>query len=288
MTSVEAKPGDTISDGSEIATVDGVTRRLAVTDAPFYRSLTRGDKGDDVEQLQELLVRWGYLEQLPCDPSRFDWRSTAAVRRLGQEAGVDPVTGTFDPGWVLWASTADEITVAISLLRAGEPAPTLGMTVLESASVVTGYSLEAGTDDAPVHLEGKWEIKIDVESLQGIEMLSEDNVIDPAALAELLQTAELNEEIELAPGEVYDFTVSAESLWVREVLSIPVTSLRTSIDGSTLCVFVRDSESEPWTATLVSPAASPGSNVIIDDNQELVEREVLFNPSEVLEEPFCP
>ncbi len=288
VTSVEAKSGDTVSDGSEIATVDGVARRLAVTGSPFFRPLTRGDEGDDVEQLQELLVRWGYLEQLPDNPSRFHWRSTRAVRRFGQDAGVDPATGIFDPGWVLWAPVSDEIAIVTSLLRAGEIVPAPGMVVLESTSVIAGYSLESKTDGAPVDLEGEWEIKIGVESLRGIEMLSEDNVIGSDALEELLQAAESSEEIELAPGEVYGFTVSAESVWVREVLSIPVTSLRPSVDGSTLCVFVRDSENDTWNATLVSPVESPGPNVIINDAPELAEREVLFNPSAVLEDPFCP
>ncbi len=287
VTSVEAHPDDIVGDGSEIATVDGVSRRIAVTELPFYRSLAQGDEGDDVGQLQQLLLRWGHLDQIPSNPSRFDRHVAEAVGLLAGALGADPATRMFDRNWVVWSPSFDRITIAKSHLRVGEAAPGVGVLIIESTPEIVDYTIEADRGEEAVHLANEWTIQITEEGLRGMEFPADDTAIEKAHLAALIQEAALGDELVLMPDSEYNFTVSAESVWLQEQLSIPVTSLRTSVDGENVCIFVRDSERTPWTAAAVVPLDSPGPNILIDPVPDVANREVLFNPSEALEDPYC-
>jgi len=288
VTAVHVAAGDTVSDGTPVVSLDGIVRKLAVTEAPFHRFLTANDSGDDVVALHDLLHRWGHLAEIPSRPGLFQSRTRTAVRSLAAEIGADSRTRSFDPAWLVWAPDAAELAVATVSLEVGAAAPQHSEIILESTFGITAYSLETEKNGRPFPLEGSWLLQVNVEGLASIEMTATDNQISEQDLAELLSTAAQAGAIELEPQGRYSFTFSGESTGRREVLSVPATSLRASADAATLCVFVRSSTDEPWSAVVVQPEEFPGSNIAIADMPELAEQEVLFNPSEVLEDPYCP
>ena len=286
ITAVHLAPGDTLGDGTDVVSIDGIVRRAAVTEFPFHRALTSNDRGADVEQLHELLVRWGHLAEMPSSPDRFRYRTTVAVRSLAAELGGDSRTRFFDPSWLIWLPSGEEFVIARLGLAVGEAAPGLAATIIESDFGIVGYSLES--EGTSARLDGSWLLVVLDDGIRGHELTAQDGVITDDALTGLLEAADGAETIDLGAEGSYSFTIDGDSTVDREVLSVPATSLRGSIDGTTLCVFVRNGDAEPWTALAVTPEDAPGASVVIAGMPELADREVLFNPAAVLEDPYCP
>jgi hypothetical protein len=61
--------------------------------------LSRGDEGPEVERLQEVLVKLGYLtrEQVATGPGIFGPQTEAAVSRFQVDRGISPASGRFGP-----------------------------------------------------------------------------------------------------------------------------------------------------------------------------------------------
>jgi|CXWJ01.1.fsa_nt_gi peptidoglycan hydrolase-like protein with peptidoglycan-binding domain len=85
-------PGKVIRIGARVYEVDGHPVVLMKGARPLWRDLARGiSDGKDVLQLERNLARLGFFDREP--DTRFDWRTTQAVRRWQKDLGV-PVTGT--------------------------------------------------------------------------------------------------------------------------------------------------------------------------------------------------
>lgn len=81
-------------NGSVLFAVAGLPVRAIAGEMPFYRSLTRGDSGEDVAQLNDALVDLGLLDS---GSDRYDGATVRAVEEWQQELGA-PATGDIHLG----------------------------------------------------------------------------------------------------------------------------------------------------------------------------------------------
>ena len=142
--SVQSNPGQVLSDGTPVVTIDGVVRKAAITPAPLYRSIIVGMRGADVEWLNEFLGRLGYAH----GSAQVANGATAQGAKQYATAVGAQFQGIFDVSWLIFVPSA-AFTVQTVALTAGMPAPATGSVIMESsptlsrATVVTLGSLDA-------------------------------------------------------------------------------------------------------------------------------------------------
>ncbi|MBM7818631.1 peptidoglycan hydrolase-like protein with peptidoglycan-binding domain [Cellulosimicrobium cellulans] len=99
VTEAFAAPGQEIASGATIFDVDSEPVVALHTTVPLYRDLTQGDRGIDVQALQDELVRLGYT----VDTTGYYGRgTTAAVKELQKRAGATKPTGSLALSHVMW------------------------------------------------------------------------------------------------------------------------------------------------------------------------------------------
>lgn len=86
VTSVEAEPGDEVSEGDVLFAVDLRPVVVAAGATPAFRDMGLRDRGEDVRQLQELLSSLGFFDGDP--DGVFGSGTTAAVRAWQEVLGV--------------------------------------------------------------------------------------------------------------------------------------------------------------------------------------------------------
>lgn len=91
---LSASPGE-VGQGDTIYVVAGTPVRVAQGEVPFYRDLARGVEGDDVAQLQQVLIDLDYLAGEA--DGDFGWRTERAVKAWQKELGQQQ-TGTVPLG----------------------------------------------------------------------------------------------------------------------------------------------------------------------------------------------
>jgi hypothetical protein len=91
--------GDTVGCGNVFYRVDDNPVLLLCGSMPVYRSLSVGESGPDVEQLNANLVHLGYATSAQLDPSSnsFSAETAYALKRLQKNLGEDQ-TGSLDLG----------------------------------------------------------------------------------------------------------------------------------------------------------------------------------------------
>lgn len=80
------RSGQTVNAGQVLYEVDARPVILARGEVPMYRDLARGDKGDDVQQLQEFLSDLGYLWAAPI--GKFGPATETAVKQWQRDLGL--------------------------------------------------------------------------------------------------------------------------------------------------------------------------------------------------------
>ena len=89
--------GDKVDCGEVLYRVDDNPVLLLCGPVPVYRSLSEGESGPDVEQLNATLVHLGYATRSQLDPSSesFSSETAYALERLQRDLGEDQ-TGSLD------------------------------------------------------------------------------------------------------------------------------------------------------------------------------------------------
>lgn len=142
--SVQTTPGQVLSDGTPVVTIDGVVRRAAITPAPLYRSIAVGMRGTDVEWLNEFLGRMGYAH----GSTQVATGATVQGAKQYATAVGAQFQGSFDVSWLIFVPSSG-FTVQTVALTPGTPAPATGSVIMESsptlsrATVVTLGSLDS-------------------------------------------------------------------------------------------------------------------------------------------------
>ncbi|WP_281105720.1 peptidoglycan-binding domain-containing protein [Bifidobacterium catenulatum] len=99
ITQVVCPTDGIITSGSREYDMDGTPLVTLYTETPLYRDLSFGDKGSDVEALQNELIRLGYGTS---QTEIFDWNTWDAWRRFYAEYGGVVQEKTFDRTLVIW------------------------------------------------------------------------------------------------------------------------------------------------------------------------------------------
>jgi hypothetical protein len=131
--------GQVVSQGQVLYQVNGVPVFLIYGSTPAYRSLTEGESGADVEELNYDLVALGEYPHGEGRPTSdvFNAATAYGVRRFQATHGVTP-TGTFSLGQVVFLPTSTRIISVSATL--GSPAQ-VGQPVLSATSTTRQVSI---------------------------------------------------------------------------------------------------------------------------------------------------
>lgn len=270
VTSVSARPGDSVTTGTPVAAIDGITRTAAATSGPFWRSLRRGDTGADVSMLQELIGRLGY-GNVPASGT-FDVATERLVRAWASDIGAGSDEGTFDAAWVIWLPKPT-LEVATLEVIVGSPAPAPGAPVA-IGRVPLLEAVLLTNEDAPLEIPelGDWHA-----SVAGIAVaLAADQ---PTRIA----AQDLSRLEALIDPETTSVPVVLKAPQ-RSVVIVPATAVMTNTSGD-LCVWV--DASGAFAAEAVTLAGGSFNTAEIAAGLEPGVM-VLANPGRVLPDPTCP
>lgn len=246
-----------------VVEIDGVTRMLVATPRPFYRSLQRRSEGDDVLDLQKLLVEMGLLADGDVN-GIYGPRTEAAVGAFQDQIGATK-NGNFDPGLLVWAPPATLPLAVDSLaIAVGQPAPSQGEEILRGAPVVASVSIE--TNDNQQGLFDPQGSSWVLEVVDGPLLTFADGEFNQG---ELLTLVEQPNDNKLA--EIVGLMRRQESMAVDR---LPATSVFSS--GNALCAIVKDDSGSP-SALEVNVVKSDFGTVDVDALP--TESVVLANPS---------
>lgn len=226
VTALHTGPGAVLRSGDPVVAVDAVVRTFAASPAPWWRPLTWGDSGPDVEGLTGFLVAAGRLGPV-AEPGTFGPQHAAAVERLRADVGASPGT-SFEPNLVIWAP-ADGFEVGGLNAVLGAAAPPSGTAVASGSRSVLGVTIR-GDDGQP----------LDADSSSGTLVIGGQAApADPAARSRFLAVLATDR------ADVGTSQVSIEAVLERgeraDLWAIPVGAVLTGSDRRT-CVIRADGE----------------------------------------------
>lgn len=266
VTRVDVSEGESIASGDVIAKVDGIDRVAVATMEPFWRSLARGDKGDDVTMLQRWLSTMGLLGADDVD-GLFGFATVDAVKTLATSIGVQKPDGSFDPAWVLWLPQ-DPFRVDSVRVGPNDPAPAQGSEVLVGPTPLLSITLHDQNGEA-VSLQGEWRLLVETTEVPVIDSALGSDALD--ALASTLDPTQ-----EGASGRL-------RRAQPATVIEVPSTAVVSGPSGA-LCVFVADGDT--FESTQVDLSGGRASYADVAFGLQGGE-EILVNPSDVLQDVDC-
>jgi peptidoglycan hydrolase-like protein with peptidoglycan-binding domain len=262
VTSVALRAGDTVEAGTVLYSVDLRPVVAAQGAVPSFRDLAQGAEGEDVAQLQRLLVAGGHLSGQPS--GRFDARTTTAVKAWQAALGRER-TGTVATGDVVYVPTLPARLLLADAVRVGAHL-SAEQEVLSVADAAPRFTLEVGsgqqadaipTTGSVVEVSGPgaqpWSATVTGSSAS-----------ETGAVTLTLEGPEgapvCGTECELVPFSADDLTYPARVVTAPEVTgpAVPLAALGTAADGSQ---FVSGPNGERVPVTV---AASDGSRAVVD------------------------
>jgi hypothetical protein len=256
-----------LATGDVVVAVDGIDRIAAVTDFPFWRSLSARAQGDDVAQLQGLLASLGHYTGSV--DGVFGASLTAAVNAFGSELGAVTPRGVFDPAWVIWLPN-EQFELEDVAMAVGDPAPGAGTAVLFGPPRIAEVSLLDPEDSRLVVLPGDWELEIVGETMSLVDGGLTDEML--GQLSELV----ISEETELS-GRVRRSDRDS-------VIEIPATAVTSNASGL-LCAWIpKGSDFSPQAIEV----EGGGFGLVRVVEGLFPGDEILVNPGEILGTPGCP
>lgn len=271
VTAVYVKPGDRLPDGKPVLSVSGVDRLGFAAVTPFYRPISSGTEGPDVESLHRLLVTLRYLAAMPRDAQIANFATGTAVRALAEDIGA-PATSTFDPAWVIWLPRAD-LVVATVAVRPGQPAPASGSVVVTTPGKVTAARVAAQGQEPLVLTPG----------VEYVAVAAGKAVrVDSATLQVVADDLGLITPPEQASQDGIPATIRRAT--PLQAMGVPSTAVMVN-DSGTLCVWLP--EGTAYRAVTVTVAGARGGITNVAAGLA-AGQQFLSNPAQVLERPQCP
>lgn len=249
--------GAVLDDGAEVARIDDRPVRAMVAAAPLWRTLARGDTGDDVRRLQEYLVATGHLTTAP--DGVFGASTARATAAFAREAGLPKGTTTFDPAWVVWVGAEPFEVHAVAAPVGTQVGP--GTPLLTGPSAATAVAVAEPQGGLGAELGDVAELV--VGEVRVPYVVGSGGVTDPEDVAAVVGA--------LAP--VTSGTGQVQAAEATPVLSVPASAIVTGSSGA-VCVYPSAS-AEPVVVVPVGggastvqldPAAVPGdlTSVLVD------------------------
>lgn len=149
VTDVHLAPGDHVTTGTPVVSVDGVRRIAAHTPRPFWRTLDVGDRGEDVRHAQQLLWTLGFLSGSISDA--YTEAAARAVARWARSLGDEAPDGSFNPAYVVWLPVPS-LEIAAIEIQPGLPAPPAGAVLARGPRPLVEAAILSSTDE-PVVLD---------------------------------------------------------------------------------------------------------------------------------------
>jgi multidrug efflux pump subunit AcrA (membrane-fusion protein) len=223
--------GDEVDCGAVLYRVDDEPVLLLCGSTPAYRSLSQGERGPDVTELNANLVDLGYATRAQLDPSFhvFSYETTSALKKLQSRVGEDR-TGSLDLGQTVFLPESVRIaTVTGELGGSAQP----GAQVMDATSDTLEVQValdpsqrgEVKTGDrAQITLPGNTSVTGKVDRLGRVAQIpaGQDNdaggTTIPAYIS--LDDPEQARGLDQAPVQVEITTKGVEN-----ALSVPVTAI---------------------------------------------------------------
>ncbi len=279
--SVAAGPGDTLGSGDAVAEVSGVRVVAFISEAPLYRPLARGDKGDDVARLERFLLDMGLLAEDHVPSGEVTRSVSSAIGLLNERLGIERVrrssTGRvvgpeFDPSATLWVGD-EPFVVGTVLVEPGMPWPGIGEPVLQAPGrlddVVLFTLAETGEPPTEVALP------------EGFVLVINEVTIPLDASGRV--TAEGRTRLPtLVDAETSEMAASVRLAKPVEALKVPPSAV---VEGQgATCVYAL-SGAGPFEPVAVEVVASLFGEAVVEASRPIAE--VLANPAQIIMGPRC-
>lgn len=223
------EPGDTLSSGDVLAGIDDEVIVWLAGEIPAWRSLTVGDEGDDVKQLERALTELGLNDGTVTVDDEYTSATADMVERWQDSLGVEP-TGDIDLGSVVY--TGDRNRVA-------------GVEAGVGDRVSAGPLVSLGTDTRIASLDVDPADGVHLAVGDTVEAMLPDRTVVTATVVSVLETAEVwTVTATVDDGELPERdTIAIDASWQRAiadgVLTIPSSALL-RLDNGTYVVDVVD------------------------------------------------
>lgn len=241
VTQVSGGGGDT-EQGAVLYEVARVPIVAVRSEVPFYRSLSKGDDGDDVRALQAMLAETGYLEHAP--DGDFGTATELAVRAWQDGIGQKP-TGKVALGTVVAfpelpvRATLDDSIARGAILTGGEFA-------VYAPSGHREFLLEIDESQARQVPEGA-RVRIEFEGRWWKGVVASSKALDESGTVELSLTAPrggavCGTDCDALPGDdALSLMGTVEVVKPASGPAVPAAAVRTRADGSAY-VLMNDGE----------------------------------------------
>jgi peptidoglycan hydrolase-like protein with peptidoglycan-binding domain len=245
------EPGDTVSSGDVLARIDDQVIVWLAGEIPAWRSLTVGDEGDDVEQLERALTELGFNDGTVTVDDEYTSATADMVERWQDSLGVEP-TGAVALGSVVY--TGDRNRVAKVEAGVGD-------------RVSAGPLISLGTDIRIATLDVDPADGVHLKVGDAVEAMLPDRTLVTATVVSVVETAEVwTVTATIDDGELPERdTIAVDASWQRtiadDVLTIPSSALL-RLDNGAYVVDVVD-ESGDFDRRQVALGASVGTRTEI-------------------------
>lgn len=259
ITSLELNPGEQISAGGALLTVDLRPVIAAHGDIPAFRDLAPGDRGQDVVQLQEFLAQLGHYGGAA--DGAFGPSTTAGVQRWQRDIGVE-ADGRIRQGDLIYipdlparVTLVEEIAVGVPLTSGQHLGHVLGAT--PQFAVTVSDNAAQPPPEAQVEVQGP-EGEVWTGQLSATTAASGPD--DPSV--PLLAVGEgplCGEACGLVPGEG-STTYPGRATLVPQQRGplVPVAAIATKADGRTIVLTPEGDEID------IEILVTDGSHAVID------------------------
>lgn len=280
VTAVYVKPGDSLADGKRVLSVSGIDRLGFAAATPFYRPISSGAEGPDVEELHRLLVALQHLSAMPADAQAATFATGTAIRALAVQIGA-PATSTFDPAWLIWLPRRD-LVVGTVAVRPGQPAPAPGSVIIATPGKVTAAKVAAQGQEPLVLTLGVEYVAVAAGKTLRIDAATLQVAADDLALiAPPEQPAQPNLS---NPPSQEGIPATIRRATPLQAMGVPSTAVMVN-DSGALCVWLP--EATGYRAVTVTLAGARGGITNVASGLA-AGQQFLSNPAQVLERPQCP
>lgn len=241
VTASACVPGEVIASGGSTFALDGSPLVNLHTDVPLWRTLSVGDRGDDVAALHAELRRLGV--DAPQD-DRVTAATLRSYRTMAASAGLvlPSSENVVDPARVVWLPTA-EVTAAQCPtpkgmdISAGDPLVDLPSAV--AAATVVDLPSDRAAGDRVVTVDGA-----------AVPLAEDGRITDPAALAAIAGSQAYADASATADDAAADVTLTV-SWQLVEPLSVWVVPPAAVIGAGTDRACVEDDGATPLAVEIV-------------------------------------
>jgi hypothetical protein len=273
--------GDKVDCGDVLYRVNDKPVLLLCGSTPMYRSLSNGDSGPDVAELNANLVHLGYATRAQLDPSSesFSAETAVALEKLQSKLGEDQ-TGSLDLGQVVFLPESVRIANVTGELG-GSARP--GTQVLHATSGTLEVQLaldpsQQGAvkrgDPAQITLPGNKSVRGKVDRLGRVAQVPAGQNANPGAAtipAYLsLDHPEQARGLDKAPVQVEITTRGVEN-----ALNVPVTAIVGRTGGAFAVEIVRDDGHRELVAVKLGLFDTAGGRVQVDGDVRVGDRVVV-------------